>query len=406
MTKETNRKEPLVRIAKRNDIKGYQKFFLTIICLLVAVAISILFLWVVGGKDPIQALLYIVEGSFKLNSKGEVNLLKIWPFLQEVTILLAIGLALIPAFKMKFWNIGATGQVLMGGLLTTACMIYLPSWFGNDIPNVVILIVGAILAVVAGAIWGWIPAFFKAKFNTNETLFTLMLNYIASLLVLLCTDIWRGSNTSLGLINSATELGWFPTITVEGLTYGSQTILSNNAVLVPLCLTLLLVITTFVYIRYTKHGYEIQVVGGSIETARYSGINVSHVIRRTVALSGGLCGIIGFFLVSNFGHSISSTLDNGYGFTAIIVCWLSGFNPFLMILYSALIIFLTNGATNLSNVSYSENLNQYSTQFIVFFIIISIMLATFFSNYRLLFRKNAKRMKARLTKGLVMEVKA
>ena len=357
------KKDPFVRIAKRNDISLKKKIEIKVVCVLGAVLLSIIFIWIVSGKNPLPAVNYIFQGTFK-------NSIKIWSALQEMVILLAIALALTPAFKMRFWNIGAQGQILMGALMTAVCMIYF-----KNLPNLAIIAISLVLSILGGALYGFIPAFFKAKFNTNETLFTLMMNYIAVLIVTIFTKMWRGAASSLGQINFTTKLGWLYTI-------------ANNQVIVPLICVIVLVVSTYVYLKKTKHGYEIEVVGESVNTARYTGINVKKVIMRTVALSGALCGAIGFFYVAGIDHTLTEATSGSYGFTAIIVAWLSHLNPFLMVFFSFLIVFLNKGGKNLSDSSYSPNLNEYSCEFIVFLIIISILLSEFFTSYRLIFRNS------------------
>ena len=167
-----------------------------------------------------------------------------------------IGIGLAPAFKMRFWNIGAEGQILVGGIVTAAVMIY----GGSALPTWALLIVSFAASCIAGAIWGIIPAFFRARFETNETLFTLMMNYVAIQLTSFCVAKWEnpyGSNT-VGIINQQTRAGWFPSL------LGQPYVL--NVVLV-----LLMAIFVFIYLRYSKHGYEIAVVG-------QSGPDIGHVI--------------------------------------------------------------------------------------------------------------------------------
>lgn len=184
---------------------------------------------------------------------------------------------------MRFWNIGAEGQILAGGIATAAVMIYL----GDTLSTPVLLVIMFVVSALAGALWGFIPAIFKARFNTNETLFTLMMNYIAIQLTSWCVSLWenpKGSN-SIGIINPSTNSGWFPSI------FGKQYTL--NVIIV-----LSLAVAMFVYMRYSKQGYEISVVGESENTAKYAGISVGRVIRRTMAISGAICGLAGFIAVS------------------------------------------------------------------------------------------------------------
>ena len=231
-------------------------------------------------------------------------------------------------------------------------------------------------SIAAGAIWAVIPAFFKAKWGTNETLFTLMMNYIATQIVAYFCYVWsvpKGSG-QIGIINSKTMAGWLPQI-------GGQKYLLN--ILIVLALTVFM----FIYLKYSKHGYELTVVGESENTARYIGINVPKVILRTMLLSGAICGIAGMLLVSGTDHTITRNTVAGRGFTAIMVSWLAKFNPLAMIFASVLLVFMDRGAEEVTsrlglNSSYSEIL----TGIILFFIIG----CEFFINYRLHFCKRHK----------------
>jgi simple sugar transport system permease protein len=353
--------EPWVRTVKRADLSFWRRVLVRTICLASACALSVILLAIIGQKDPFPAVAYLFQGSFQNQYKFEQSL-------EEMVLLLGIAVALAPAYQMRFWNVGAQGQILLGALGTALVMIYasaLPSWL------VILLSLAAALAF--GGIWGAIPAFFKAKWNTNETLFTLMMNYIAIQLVAFATLNWKGANSSMGLINSSTKVGWLPEI-------------ANIEAILPLILVGCLVVGMTVYLRFTKHGYELKVIGKSLDTARYTGVKVRWSILRTMILSGALCGLIGFIYVAGIEHKISTDLSGDYGFTAIIVAWLASFDPLIMIVFSSLIVFLNRGAINLSNVAYAPALNDYSCEVLVFFFILSIMLSEFFIRYRLAFR--------------------
>jgi simple sugar transport system permease protein len=288
-------------------------------------------------------------------------------------MMLCIGVGLAPAFRMRFWNIGAEGQILVGGIATAACMIYL----GGSMPTWLMLLVMAAASMIAGAVWGLIPGIFKALWDTNETLFTLMLNYIAIQLTSYFVALWEnpyGSN-SVGIINQKTKFGWFPAIL-------EQKYLLN--VIVVLALTVLV----FLYLRYSKQGFEIAVVGESRDTARYSGISVKKVIIRTMVISGAICGLAGFVAVSGASHTISTSTAGGRGFTAIIVAWLAKFNTFVMILISLLLVFLENGAMEIAS---RYNLSDYASQMITGIILFFILGSEFFINYKIKFRGAAKK---------------
>jgi simple sugar transport system permease protein len=273
---------------------------------------------------------------------------------------------------MKFWNIGAEGQILMGGCATAAMMIY----FGDAMPNWLLLLLIFVVSAAAGMIWGLLPAVFKAYYNTNETLFTLMLNYIAMQIVTFCIVFWEnpsGSN-SVGVINASTQKGWFPTI--FGSSYGLNVIL-----------VLALTIGMYIYMKYSKQGYEIAVVGESQNTARYAGINVKHVIIRTMLISGGVCGAAGALIVSGASHTISTSTAGGRGFTAIIVAWMSKFNPFAMILVSVFLVFMQQGSIQIAS---QFGLNESASDIITGILLFFLIGCEFFINYKLEFRSERR----------------
>ena len=289
------------------------------------------------------------------------------------SILLCISLAVTPAFKMRFWNIGAEGQVLAGGLAAAACMICL----GDKVPNGLLIVLIVLSGIAAGAVWAGIPAIFKAKWNTNETLFTLMMNYVATQIVAYFIIIWESPKGSgqVGIINQSTEAGWLPQI-------------GSYKYLLTILVVAVLTVLVHIYLKYSKHGYEISVVGESERTARYVGIKVGKVIVRTMLLSGALCGIAGVLLVSGTDHTISTTIAGGRGFTAVMVSWLAKFNPISMILTSFLLVFLSRGAGEISTVF---GLNQSFADILSGIIIFFIIGCEFFITYRLSFRKPAKK---------------
>ncbi|MCR5609549.1 MAG: ABC transporter permease, partial [Lachnospiraceae bacterium] len=245
-----------------------------------------------------------------------------------------------------------------------------------------LLIVMAAASMVAGLIWGIVPAVFKAKFKTNETLFTLMLNYIALQLTSFFTIVWErveGSGT-IGMVNRGTKAGWLSTSFMADV-FGQYNFFIN--VLIVLALTILIT----VYVKYTKHGFELSVVGESENTAKYAGIDVKKVIIRTMAFSGALCGFMGFLIVSGSSHTITTSTADNRGFTAIIVTWLAKFNPIFMLLISILLIFMDQGA---SQVASDYNLNESAADVITGIILFFILAGDFFVNYRLAFRFGKK----------------
>lgn len=368
MSKNIKTREPFFHIAKRDALPWHKSWLIRIIAILIALIVCAVLTMLLTHENPLQVYATMFDGAFGTPKR-------IWNLLQSLAMLLCVSLAVTPAFKMRFWNIGAEGQVLVGGLATAACMILL----GGKIPNALLIIVMIVASIAAGAIWAVIPAFFKAKFNTNETLFTLMMNYVGIQLVSYFVVVWevpKGSG-KIGIINQANHEGWLPVI-------GEYEYLLN--ILVVFVLTILM----YVYLKYSKHGYELSVVGESENTARYIGINVKKVIIRTMLLSGAVCGIAGLLLVGGTNHTITTTTANNRGFTAIMVSWLAKFNPIYMIFTSFLLVFLEKGANEISTVF---RLNQSFSDIITGIILFFIIGSEFFINYEIKFHHSHKEVK-------------
>lgn len=356
--------EPLFHIIKRSAIPWYKAWMFRGIAIVAALLVCAVVTTMLTGEDPLQVYATIIEGAMGTPRR-------VWILLQNIAILLCVSIAVTPAFRMRFWNLGGEGQVLMGGLATTACMICL----GDKLPNAVLIAVMVFASIAAGAVWGLIPAVFKAKWNTNETLFTLMMNYVATQLVAYFIIVWevpKGAG-KIGIINQSTEAGWLPEI-------GGQKYLLN--ILIVAVLTVLM----YVYLKYSKHGYELSVVGESERTASYVGIKVDRVIIRTMILSGAICGIAGLLLVGGTNHTLTTTIAGGRGFTAVMVSWLAKFNPLFMVLTSFLLVFLDRGA---SEISTAFGLNQSFADILTGIILFFIIGSEFFINYKMCFRHKA-----------------
>ena len=320
----------------------------------------------VTGDNPLSIYATMFEGAFG-------NARNIWKTLQDMAILLCVSLAVTPAFKMRFWNTGAEGQVLISALATAMCMFY----FGGSVPTPVLMLIMIAGSILAGVVWAVIPAIFKAFWGTNETLFTLMMNYVAIQLVEVFLKVAdkSGSNT---VGPSLLKHGWFPEL------FGQKYLLN---ILIVVVLTVLV----YIYLKYSKQGYEISVVGESENTARYIGISVPKVIIRTMILSGALCGLAGFLIVGGLDRTITTESAGGQGFTAIMVSWLAKFDPAVMVLTSFLLIFLDQGAAQVAqDFNMSDAFPSIITGIILFFIIG----CEFFINYKVVFRSAKKEVQA------------
>ena len=336
-------KGPLMHISKRDGIELWKAWAIRGAAVLLSLVVCAIVIVALTGLNPLEVYKGVFDGA--VGSKRRT-----WMTIRDTLVLLCIAIGITPAFKMRFWN---------------------------TLPAVILLPLMLVVSALAAMVWGLIPAFFKANWNTNETLFTLMMNYVAMQVITVCIIFWenpKGSN-SVGTINSTTRGGWIPEL--FGLDYGWN-----------LIIVLALTLAMFVYLKYSKQGYEIAVVGESENTARYAGINVKQVIMRTMALSGAICGIAGFIIVSGASHTISTSTAGGRGFTAIIVSWLSKFNPFAMILVSFFLVFMQKGAGQIAS---QFNLNENASDVITGIILFFILGCEFFINYRVGMRSRRER---------------
>ena len=346
---------PLIRLTRRPQMNAKNAWAIRIASFVVAILIGAI-IFAILGNNPLTAYKTIINGAF-----GKASGIR--QTVKFAIPLLGTGLALAPCFKMRYWNIGAEGQITMGAVAAT----YFALNFA-DITKPVLLVVMGVTATVFGGIWAAVPAFFKAKWGTNETLFTLMMNYIM-----------------IGIVRWLKGGPW------EGKP-GSQIIpnFDQNAVLPKVfgihcgwIIVLLLVVFMFIYMRYTKHGYEIAVIGDSVNTARYAGMNVGWIMIRTMFLSGAICGLVGYMVASGANMTLSDTVAAGAGFTAITVCWLSQLNPFAMIVIAFLLAVLSKGASVLQT---SLAIPSSISDILTGIILLCMLGCEFFINYRMIFR--------------------
>jgi len=351
------KKEPLIHITKRSNISFKRQLIMRAIAILSSFIIMALLMFLLSKKNPVTLIASMFDGAFG-------NSLRIWVLFSDTAILLGISLALTPAFKMKFWNCGGEGQVIMGSLITAMMMLFV----GNKMPLPLLLLLTMILSLVVGSVWGLLPAIFKAKWNTNETLFTLMMNYIAIQFVTYFLKLFG---------NAQGNLEPMPQFALPKIFEGPY--FFNIVLIVTICIIM------YVYLRYSKQGYEISVVGESENTAKYVGINVPKVIVRTMIISGALCGLIGFLLVANGSCSVTTTITGGRGFTAILVSWLGKFNPIYMILTSFLVVFLQKGTSYMGEI---YRLDTSMADIFIGVVLLFIIGCEFFINYKINFRKD------------------
>ena len=362
-------REPFVRIAKRGIITTKHKVLVYVIGFLLALLVGGLLLLFIG-KNPVSAYVNMVTGSFGTKTASAET------FRLAVPLLIA-GIAIALAFKMKFWNIGGEGQILAGGIFASHVAIY-AIHNGGDMPTLPLQALMIVAALAGGALFGFLPAFFKTKWGTNETLFTLMLNYIAIEYInyLKQLESWKPPRTTFPkIINFKDSLSQIVLPKVFGVHIGW-------------IFALALSVLAYLYLCRTKHGYEIAVIGDSLNTARYAGMNTRWVQIRTLMISGALCGLAGYFQVAGADYTLTETTAGGVGFTAIIVAWLAKLNPFVMVPVAIFIAMLKKGSLAIqSTMKIPSSAADLLTGIILFF----MLGCELFIEYRLIFRHSKVR---------------
>ncbi len=352
--------EPFVRIVKRDNISTLKKIIIYFVAIVVGLLFNGIICSLFSDKNIFDFFSSLFSGAFGSERK-------LWLLFQDTSLLLGTSIALLPAFKMKFWNLGGNGQILISCLSAIACMFYL----GGKISDAFLIPLMLFASVFSGALWAVIPAFFKAKFNTNESLFTLMMNYIAQGLVLFFISVWVKTGSGV----------------LQPISYGNIPDIGNKYLL-PIILFLLITILMHIYLRYSKHGYEISVVGESLNTAKYVGIKVDKVIIRTMILSGAIAGLVGFILAGSINHTVSTASANNMGFTGIMATWLATFDPLMIIGTSFFITFISKGMMDVRKTF--KFTNDAISNIVVGIIYFIVIICSFFINYKLVFRKKEK----------------
>ncbi|SHI99750.1 nucleoside ABC transporter membrane protein [Dethiosulfatibacter aminovorans DSM 17477] len=351
-----------MRMIKRADITPRQSALIKLYAVLSALIASSFFIFLLG-HNPLDVYVSMAKGAF-----GSAYRIKDTITITIPLVVTSVGIMI--AFKMKFWNIGAEGQILVGALFAS----YVALNF-DALPKPLLLLVMMIAGFAGGGLWAMIPAMLKVRFDTNETIVTLMMNYIAlQWITYLQYGPWKDPN-SMG----------FPKIAN----------FADNAVMPKIFgvhvgwifAIFLVVLMTFV-MRRTKQGYQIAVVGESKNTARYSGINVSKVIVLSIIVSGGICGIAGMMQASAVNQTLNTQLSAGYGYTAIITAWLSGLSPILIVPVSVLFAAMTKGG---SFIQTAFQIPQSAAEIIQSLILFFVIGSEFFVQYKLVFNKKGKK---------------
>jgi len=356
----TEAKVPFVRIARQNSISAYKAWLFRAGGLFAALLFGALLILALG-ENPFIVYREMLDSAFG----SRIG------FTQTVRIaipLLGAALSVGLAFKMRFWNIGAEGQILVGGIAASYFALF---HFQNMPPPLLLIVMGA-SATVAGAVWGFIPAFFRAKWGTNETLFTLMLNHVALGIIRLLQTVpsWQIPGTT-----GHPQIDRFDRVARLPQLFGIH---------IGWVIVLILVVVVHLYLTRSKQGYQISVVGQSENTARYAGMNVGRVIMRTMLISGAIAGLVGFLQVSGADFTLNETTAGGAGFTAITVAWIAHLKPSVMIFVAMFIAVLERGALRIQT---AFDIPATIAAVLIGIILFFMLACEFFVNYRVIFRK-------------------
>ncbi|MFN2282776.1 MAG: ABC transporter permease [Anaerolineae bacterium] len=292
----------------------------TVLVPIVSFIVSLIFgavLLAVSGANPFATYAAMAKGAFGSWYGITETLVKAIP-------LMLTGLAVSVAFRMRFWNIGAEGQLTLGGVAAAGVALF----WSQGLPGWTVLPLAILAGIVAGALWSGIPALLKAYLKVDETLTTLMLNYVAILYSEhLYYIAWRAPGYNSGTAKFP-ETAWLPQIAGRA-----------NAGLI---FAIILAILLWLVFKYTRWGFELKIIGENQTAARYLGINIARNIVLALLLSGALSGLAGACEVLGLSRRLQQGLSVGYGYTAIIVAWMAQLNPivilFVAILMAALLV--------------------------------------------------------------------
>ncbi|MBP0985281.1 MAG: ABC transporter permease [Oscillospiraceae bacterium] len=349
-----------IQVSKRAEMSRLADTLIRIAAIVVSLLLSGAVMAIMG-YNPLEIFSKIVTSTTSSFTRFSETI-------NKTILLTTLSLGIGVAFRMKFWNIGAEGQLYMGAFGAALAAFGFP-----DLPAPLLLPMMGLFAFLFGGIWALIPALIKAKFSTSETLVTLMMNYVAvSFISYLQYGPWKDP-ASLG----AAKIARF----------------SDNAILPKVfgihagwIITLVLVVIITILIKRTKLGYQIDVLGESETTARYAGMNTIKIMFIAVLISGGLCGMAGFMQASAVEKSITDSMSGGLGFTAVITAWLAKLNPPVMVIVSFAFSMLLQSGKSLQVMGIPSSITEVLQGIIIFFVLAS----EFLINYKVSFHKTAK----------------
>lgn len=344
----------MLRIEKIDEVGLGKNLGIRTAAVLLALTIAGVLL-IFMGHNPLSVYASMLDGGLGSGYRFRETLVRTIPL-----ALSSLGIAI--AFRMKFWNIGGEGQIMMGAFAATYFGL-----FHASLPRPLLLPLMMTAGMLAGGIWAILPALFKLRLNTNETIMTLMFNYIAlKWITFLQYVAWRDEEAfGYPKIPNLEESAQLPEI--FGIHVG--------ILAVPLLSALI-----YLAIRYTKKGYEIRVIGESESTARYAGINVPVVLLLTLFVSGALCGLVGMIQVAGVNSTLSVDVSNGVGYTAIIISWLAQLNAVAIVAAAFLFAVMVEGGSYIQTVYHIPAAAATLLQGLILFCVLG---SAFFLRYRL-----------------------
>ena len=343
-----------LRLEKKQTVSLRNRILNPIVFILLGFVLSAVFI-AANGFNPISVFSQMISFSF-LNARG------ITSSIDAALPLMFCGLSVAVAFKMNLNNIGAEGQFAMGAIFGGGFALY-----GPALPAPLSSIVMFLLCALGGGLWALIAAALKAYWRINETIVTLMLNYIALLFLdYLCYGPWMASNQTTPMTTTIPQSMYLPTI---------------NGTSTGVFLAIIVAVLLYLFLKRTTGGYQIDVIKSSVHTAEYAGISVKRYILIVFLISGALAGLAGFVQVTGILHRVQAQLPGGSGYTGIVIAYLSQFNPLVVILVSILFGALQNSSAIVQIMGVPS---QIATM-IQGTIMISVIVGEFFNHYKIIY---------------------
>ena len=310
------------RVEKRLSVGWVREGIFLVLAVVIAIGLSALLIAMSGANvgDAYKALL---DGAFGSRRSTLESLV-------QATPLIFTGLAAAIAFRARIWNIGGEGQFFAGAMGGW----WVANAWGDSLPQLVILLVSVLAAALAGAVWASIAGFLKAKFDTNEIITTVMLNFvILFILSYLLGGPWRSPDTYYFQTVRMPETSWLPKFIEESRLHWG------------FALALIFAVITYILIWKTPLGFEIRGLGINKQAAKFKGISVSATIVIVMALSGAVAGLAGMSEVAGLHHRLQLDISIGYGFTGIIIALIGRLHPLGVVISAIFFGALVNGAT-------------------------------------------------------------